>query len=142
MTTRSLEDLLQSVGNPVDLLRNSQTGPYVYPVVPAEFSNWRDEQRAWQLTCVLFNQSYHMTDMYLQGPDALRLLSGLGINSFKDFEPGKAKQFAPCNYGGHVIGDVILDPEFQAVMKAEQAEKTLEKADVIFLCPTDFSALK
>jgi syringate O-demethylase len=104
----SLEDLVQGAGNPVTLLRNSQTGPYVYPVVPSEFSNWRDEQRAWQQTCVLFNQSYHMTDMYVQGPDALRLLSDLGVNSFKNFEPDKAKQFVPCNYDGYVIGDVIL----------------------------------
>src|SRR5215469_3058484 len=104
----SLEDLLQTVGNAVDLLRGSQTGPYVYPVVPPEYSNWRDEQRAWQQTCVLFNQSYHMTDMYVQGPDALRLLSDLGVNSFKGFEPNKAKQFVACNYDGCVIGDVIL----------------------------------
>jgi syringate O-demethylase len=105
---KSLEDLLQAVGNPVTLLRNSQTGPYVYPVVPPEYSNWRDEQISWQQTCVLFNQSYHMEDMYVKGPDALRLLSNLGINSFKGFEPGKAKQFVPCNYHGYVIGDVIL----------------------------------
>src|SRR5215472_16210383 len=77
---KNLEELLQAVGNPVKLLRTSQTGPYVYPVVPSEFSNWRDEQRAWQQTCVLFNQSYHMTDMYVQGPDALKLLSHLGVN--------------------------------------------------------------
>jgi len=105
---KSLEELLQAVGNPVKLLRNSQTGPYVYPVVLPEYSNWRDEQRAWQETCVLFNQSYHMTDMYVEGPDALKLLSALGVNSFKGFEPNKAKQFVPCNYDGYVIGDVIL----------------------------------
>jgi glycine cleavage system aminomethyltransferase T len=105
---QSLEDLLQASGNPVTLLRNSQTGPYVYPVVPSEFSNWRDEQRAWQETCVLFNQSFHMTDMYVTGPDALKLLSDLGVNSFKSFEPNKAKQFVACNHEGHVIGDVVL----------------------------------
>lgn len=108
MNYKSLEDLLQAVGNPVKLLRNSQTGPYVYPVVPPEFSNWRDEQRAWQETCVLYNQSYHMMDMYIEGSDALKLLSDLGVNSFKGFEPNKAKQFVACNYDGYVIGDVIL----------------------------------
>ena len=108
MTIKSLEDLLQSVKSPVDLLRNSQSGPNVYPVVPPEYTNWRDEQRAWQETCVLFNQSYHMTDMYVEGPDALKLLSNLGINSFKGFEPNKAKQYVPCNYDGYVIGDVVL----------------------------------
>jgi hypothetical protein len=34
------------------------------------------------------------------------------------------------------------DPGFQQVIKAEQAEKTLEKADVIYLRPTDFSPMK
>src|SRR5215471_18897003 len=104
MSVKSLEDLLEAAGNPVTMLRNSQTGPYVYPVVPSEYSNWRDEQRAWQQTCVLFNQSYHMTDMYVQGPDSLKLLSHLGVNSFRNFAPGKAKQFVACNYDGYVIG--------------------------------------
>ena len=108
MSHKSLEDVLQAAGNPVSHLRNSQTGPYVYPVVASEYSNWRDEQRAWQQSCVLFNQSYHMTDMYISGPDALKLLSDTGINSFKNFEPDKAKQFVPCSYDGYVIGDVIL----------------------------------
>ncbi|HUK34038.1 MAG TPA: hypothetical protein VLV86_09025, partial [Vicinamibacterales bacterium] len=91
MSVRSLEDVLQAAGNPVTLLRNSQTGPYVYPVVPPEFSNWRDEQRAWRESCIFFNQSYHMTDMYMEGPDALKVLTMLGINSFNDFGPNKAK---------------------------------------------------
>jgi syringate O-demethylase len=108
MSHKSLEDLLQSVGNPVKLLRESQTGPYIYPVVPSEFSNWRDEQRAWRETAVLFNQSYHMTDMYVEGPDAPAVLEKLGVNSFKDFGPNKAKQYVPCNYDGYVIGDVII----------------------------------
>ena len=108
MSHKSLEDLLQSVGSPVKLLRNSQTGPYVYPVVPSEYSNWRDEQRAWQQSCVLFNQSFHMTDLHVQGPDALKLFSDLGVNSFQNFTPGRAKQFVACNYDGYVIGDVIL----------------------------------
>jgi len=108
MNHSSLEALLQSVGNPVELLRNSQIGPYVYPVVPAEFTNWRDEQQAWQRSCVLFNQSYHMTDMYLEGPDALRLLRDLGINSFANFPVDRAKQLVVCSYDGYVIGDVVL----------------------------------
>ena len=108
MAIKSLEDLLESVGGPVKLLRNSQTGPYVYPVVPAEFTNWRDEQQAWQKTCVLYNQSYHMTDMYVEGPGALKLFTSLGINSFKSFDVNNAKQFVVCNYDGYVIGDVIL----------------------------------
>ena len=107
MNRQSLEAVLQKT-SPVTLLRNSRIGAHVYPGVPNEYTNWRDEQRAWQQTCVLFNQSYHMTDMYLEGPDALKLLSALGVNSFKNFGPNKAKQFIPCSPEGYVIGDVIL----------------------------------
>ncbi len=108
MSHQSLEGLLQTVGNPVTLARNSQIGPYVYPKVPGEFSNWRDEQHAWRETCCLFDQSHHMTDLYVKGPDALRLLSDLGVNSFGTFAVDKAKQFVACNPDGHVIGDAIL----------------------------------
>ena len=48
MTQANLESVLKAHGNPVTLLRNSRLGAYVYPVVPSEFSNWRDEQRAWR----------------------------------------------------------------------------------------------
>jgi vanillate/3-O-methylgallate O-demethylase len=108
MSQRSLEDVLKSAGNAVDLLRNSQIGAYVYPVVPTEFTNWRDEQRAWRETCVLFDQSHHMVDLYVEGPDALKLLSHLAINSFENFGPDRAKQFVPVTHYGHVIGDGIL----------------------------------
>jgi vanillate/3-O-methylgallate O-demethylase len=105
---QSLEDLLKSAGNPVDMLRNSQIGAYVYPVVPSEYSNWRDEQRAWRETCVLFDQSHHMAEVYVEGPDALKMISNLTINSFAKFPVNRAKQMVPCSYDGFVIGDGIL----------------------------------
>ena len=107
MSHQSLEDMLQTVENPVELLRNAQIGPYAFPGVP-EYTNWRDEQRAWRETCVLFEQSHHMTNLYVEGPDALRLLSDFGVNSFENFEVNKAKQFVACNHEGYVIGDAIL----------------------------------
>ncbi len=108
MKAKSLEDLLQTTANPVTMLRNSQIGAYVYPVVPSEHSNWRDEQRAWRETAVLFDQSHHMVNIYVEGRDALRMFSHLGTNSFANFPVNRAKQFAPCSYNGHVIGDGIL----------------------------------
>src|ERR1051326_2089323 len=108
MSKENLESLIQRSGNPVDMLRNSQIGAYIYPVVPPEYSNWRDEQAAWRNSCVLFDQSHHMVDLYVEGPDALKLLSHLAINSFAKFPVNRAKQFVPCTYDGYVIGDGIL----------------------------------
>jgi glycine cleavage system aminomethyltransferase T len=83
-------------------------GPYAFPVVRHEFTNWRDEQRSWRETCALFDQSHHMTDLYVKGPDALKLFSDLGINTFKNFKVNQAKQFVACTHDGYVIGDAIL----------------------------------
>jgi vanillate/3-O-methylgallate O-demethylase len=108
MSTQNLESLLKTVKNPVEMLRNSKIGAYVYPVVATEFTNWRDEQAAWRKSAVLFDQSHHMVDIYIEGPDALKMLSHLAINSFAKFPVNRAKQFVPCSYDGFVIGDGIL----------------------------------
>ncbi|MEG3089090.1 syringate O-demethylase [Sphingomonas sp. PB4P5] len=108
MTDTSLQSLLDQSGNIVELLRNQQTGPNVYPGVPAEYSNWRDEQMAWANKAVLFNQSFHMVDLLVEGLDAFAMLNHLGVNSFKNFVPDRAKQFVPVTPDGYVIGDVIL----------------------------------
>jgi len=108
MTHRSLEDKLQAAGNAVEMARSSQIGPYVYPAVPSEFSNWRDEQVAWRESCALFDQSHHMLDLYVQGPDVVPLLASLGVNTFANAAVNKAKQFVACNPDGYVIGDAIL----------------------------------
>jgi vanillate/3-O-methylgallate O-demethylase len=108
MKEKSLEELVNSVGDPVRMLRHSQIGAYVYPVVPTEFSNWRTEQLAWRESAVLFDQSHHMAEITLSGPNALALCSRCTINSFAGFEPGKAKQMITISHDGFVIGDGIL----------------------------------
>jgi vanillate/3-O-methylgallate O-demethylase len=66
----SLSSLIAQHTNPVEMLRNSKIGMYVYPVVAPEFTNWRDEQGAWRDHAVLFDQSHHMDELIVEGPDA------------------------------------------------------------------------
>ena len=116
---KSLEDVIQEAGGPVNLLWESKTPPAVVPRVVPEFTNWRTEQLAWRRTAVLFDQSHHMADLNIKGPDALRLISDLAVNSVENFSVDMAKQFVAVNYDGYVIGDNILfhleDDEYQAV---------------------------
>jgi vanillate/3-O-methylgallate O-demethylase len=107
ISRESLEAAIQRVGSPAELLRNSAARPHVFPVAP-EFTNWRSEQKAWRTACVLFDQSHHMTDLYLSGRDALKLLTDYGVNSFASFGPGKAKQYIAVNQDGYFIGDAIV----------------------------------
>ena len=65
----SLEDKLQTYPGPVQMLRNAKTGPYEFPFAP-QYTNWQDEQLAWQKSVVLFDQSFHMTDLIHRLVDA------------------------------------------------------------------------
>jgi vanillate/3-O-methylgallate O-demethylase len=125
MTPSNLQELLDESGNTVELLRNSQIGAYIYPVVPYEFSNWRREQKAWRETAVLFDQTHHMVNLFLRGPGAIELIAATGINSVENFPVDMAKQFVPTTPAGHVIGDGILfhlaDEEFVWVGRAPAA---------------------
>jgi vanillate/3-O-methylgallate O-demethylase len=133
MSAYNLEQVLQAAGNPVEMLRNSQIGAYVYPVVAAEFSNWRSEQWAWQHSAVLFDQSHHMVDLYISGRDALKLLSDTMVNSTKGWAVNKAKQYVPTTPNGHVIGDGILfwlaEDEFVYVGRAPAANWLMFQAE-------------
>ena len=62
MSIRSLDEKLQAAGSAVEMARNSQIGPYVYPAVPSEFSNWRTSSRVGD-DAALFDQSHHMLDL-------------------------------------------------------------------------------
>ena len=106
---KNLQEILDARGgDAVGLLRNSQIGSYIYPVVPADFANWIKEQKAWRDTAVLYDQSHHMDNLFLKGSDAIKLIERTAINSVANFPVDKAKQYVPTTAGGHVIGDGIL----------------------------------
>jgi NIPSNAP len=58
-------------------------------------------------------------------------------NSFIFMLAHQTREEAKKNWEG-----VRLDPEFQEIEKAEQTEKTLEKAELLYMRPTDFSSMK
>lgn len=105
--TETLEIAIAAAGGALPLLRNWKARAHTLPII-AEHTDWQSEQHGWRDGVVLMDQSHHMTDLFLSGPDALKLLTDLGVNSFTGFEPGHAKQFIPVDYYGRYIGDVVL----------------------------------
>lgn len=106
-SARNLEEYMAARHGPVSMLRNSQLGSYVFPGIPPEFTDWRDEQRSWRETCALLSLSYHQTYLSVIGPDAKRLLDGLAINRFDNFHVNRGKQLVTCGPDGFIIGDGI-----------------------------------
>jgi glycine cleavage system aminomethyltransferase T len=100
---KSLQDLVDEKPRLVDYFYNETVAPHyrartslTAAFIPPEFTNWRDEQRAWRQSAILFDQSHHMPEMLLRGPDAFRLFDHLGINSLTNFTTDRAKQFVAC----------------------------------------------
>jgi vanillate/3-O-methylgallate O-demethylase len=104
----SLQENIDQAGSPLALLTaGSVDVSNVFPY-PPEYTNWRDEQRAWAQTAVLLNQSFHMSDLFISGPDVRRLLSDTSVNSYRNFRAGAAKQYIAVNHEGYLVGDSIL----------------------------------
>lgn len=111
----TLQDLIDSKANLVDYFYNdtisqyhkSRTGLFATLIAP-EYSNWREEQLAWRNSAVLFNQSHHMPELYVKGPDAKRMLQYLSPNSLESFGEGRGKQYIVISPRGNHIGDCIM----------------------------------
>ena len=58
-------------------------------------------------------------------------------NTFVDIVVHSSREEAKKNWDA-----MMADPEFQEVLKSEQANKTVEKVDTTYMRPTDFSPLK
>src|SRR6516225_1587382 len=83
----TLQDLIDSTPSLVSHFYNDTLTPHsrqMASLSPArtEFTNWRDEQHGWRDSAIIFEQSHHMPELFLKGPDAFRLLNKIGINSF------------------------------------------------------------
>ena len=109
MTEETLDQkIVRAGGNPARMLRGNPAGYVPFPVLKPEYTSWQEEQEAWKKTVVLYDQSWHMTDVYFDGPGVRQLFSDVAVNSFATFGAGKAKQLVACNDDGHLVGDAIL----------------------------------
>ncbi len=118
MRTRSLDDLINDAGGPLNVLRSHTydivggppdiTPPLIVPQVPQEFSLWEREARAWRESVALFDQSHHMEGLFIEGPDAQRLLASLSCNDLSRSTPNSAHQLICVNEDGQLIGDNIV----------------------------------
>jgi vanillate/3-O-methylgallate O-demethylase len=108
MPVPSLQDGIERAGSAVNLLWKPDAPPWNPPVVPAEFDGWAVEQGAAFNAAGLSDLSHHMRDLFIEGPDATRLLSDYSANNYENFAVGQAKQFVPVAEDGNIVQDGIL----------------------------------
>jgi len=113
----SLEAKITAQGGVLNMLRSSHLGPVIFPGIAPEFTNWRDEQRAWKESVVMFEQSYHMTETHLRGPDVKAFVSEFATNKLADLHPMRAKQLVMVDDAGYLISDAIVFCEAEEFLR-------------------------
>ncbi|RPF71656.1 aminomethyltransferase family protein [Aurantiacibacter spongiae] len=106
--TETLHDLVADAGNVAHWLRNRWQEPSPPSGVPAEFSNWRDEQWAWDHSAALFDLTDELVETRLSGADAASLIGGSIVNSSQNWKEGEGRHCVATNFYGRVIGDGVI----------------------------------
>jgi vanillate/3-O-methylgallate O-demethylase len=108
MTAPSLQDGINKTGSPMKLLWKPNPPLQTVPVVQPEFEGWAKEQHAYQDGVILYDLCHHMNDLFIEGPDAMKLLAAVSANDYETFAIGQAKQFVPVTEHGDIVTDGIL----------------------------------
>lgn len=153
-TSESFQDLLDHIPNLVEYLSNNVGAAHSSKAagkqpVPEAFTNWRDEQAAQAETAVLLHQTYNMPSLFVKGPDAIKLLKSVAVNTFENYALDRGKQLVACAPSGNLIGDCILyrhgEESFELVSGASvqnwvEYVARIERYDVELLRDNAFNA--
>jgi vanillate/3-O-methylgallate O-demethylase len=108
MAPPTLQQALEQAGSPMKLLWKPGSKPATVPVIEPEYAGWRQEQAAYSRSAAFSDLSHHMSDLFIEGPDAMQLLRNVSANDYEHFELGQAKQFVPVTAEGLLLTDGIL----------------------------------
>jgi vanillate/3-O-methylgallate O-demethylase len=99
----------------VDAFRRTPEGYFTARWGLPEYTDWIDESMSWKRTCSIGDWSF-LWERHFKGPDALRLLSDLSINSLAKFDILQSKHIVHCNEDGKIVAEGIAtrlaDDEF------------------------------
>jgi vanillate/3-O-methylgallate O-demethylase len=105
---KTLQQQLAEWESPARMVQNSPYGQGFEFPVKRQWTNLLDELESWRKTATLFDQSQHMMELYVKGPDLRRLLNRAAVNNFDKFGRDQAKQIVCVNEDGYLISDAII----------------------------------
>lgn len=91
-------------------VESMRTAPEVYAWIrfgAPEYTDWLDESMSWKDTCYIGDWSF-LWQHRLSGPDVVKLLSGVTVNTFDNFRIGQSKHAIHTNENGKVIHEGIV----------------------------------
>jgi glycine cleavage system aminomethyltransferase T len=70
--------------------------------IPYTHTDWREETLSWKESCYLCGELSVFPQIKIIGPDAVKLVSDISVNSFKNFPIGAIKHMIQCDNDGNV----------------------------------------
>lgn len=67
------------------------------------YTNWREETMSWKTSCYLSASLSCFPALFIKGPDAVKFVSTISVNSYKNFPVGSCKHMIICNEQGMVM---------------------------------------
>jgi glycine cleavage system aminomethyltransferase T len=77
-------------------------------IIPIEYTGWRDETMAWQLTSAISSNLNPTPAIKLKGSDAVHFLKKYLVNDFDRFPVGSSKHGIICTERGNVAANGVL----------------------------------
>lgn len=81
---------------------------FIHQFEPSEFTNWIDESESWKKSAYIGDWSALPNKVVVKGPDAIRFFEDISVNSFKNFQVGRAKHSIQCSAEGRVVSEGVL----------------------------------
>ena len=129
--------------------QGASLGDYHGAIIPAGFSNPRDEHTAVRQAAGLFDFSFR-AKFVMTGEHRVRFLQGMVTNDVKDLAPGRGTYAAMLNARGHILADLriycaedrfLIDTDADLCDKAMQSLQRYIIADRVKLEPLAVWAL-
>jgi vanillate/3-O-methylgallate O-demethylase len=87
-------------------LRRTPPGYFTSRWGQPEYTDWQDESLSWKETCYIGDWSF-LWERRFKGPDVLKLLSDVSVNSFEKFAVNQSKHVIHTTEAGKIIAEGI-----------------------------------
>jgi vanillate/3-O-methylgallate O-demethylase len=87
-------------------LRRTPPGYFTSRWGQPEYTDWQDESLSWKETCYIGDWSF-LWERRFKGPDVLKLLSDVSVNSFQKFAVNQSKHVIHTTEAGKIIAEGI-----------------------------------
>lgn len=87
-------------------LRRTPPGYFTSRWGQPEYTDWQDESLSWKETCYIGDWSF-LWERRFKGPDVLKLLSDVSVNSFEKFAVDQSKHVIHTTEAGKIIAEGI-----------------------------------